>query len=161
MSAEVTLRPFAESDLEFLFRVYASTREEELGLTAWSDEQKEAFLRMQFHAQHTYYQQHFSDAQYDVILAGGEPIGRLYVDRRDDEIRVVDIALLTAHRGRGIGGRLMRQILDEAAAAGKPVRIHVEKNNPAMHLYHRLGFQEIGDTGVYLLMECPAKTGPN
>ena len=42
--------------------------------------------------------------------------------------------------------------MDEAAAAGKDVSIHVEKFNPAMRLYRRLGFATEEDKGVYDLM---------
>ena len=153
MTPPVTLRPTRADDTEFLYRVYASTREQELAVLDWSGEQKEAFLRMQFDAQHTFYHQHFPECAYQVIEAGDEPIGRLYLDRRDDEFRIIDIALLSEHRNAGIGGRLMRDILDEAAASGKPVRIHVERFNPALSLYQRLGFEQIEDQGVYLLLE--------
>jgi ribosomal protein S18 acetylase RimI-like enzyme len=153
MASEISLRPFTQDDLEFLFRVYASSREEELAVVPWSDEEKEAFLRQQFNAQHTYYQEHFADARYDVILKGDTPIGRLYVDRQPDEIRVIDIALLAEHRGGGIGSGFVREIMDEAGATGKAVRLHVEKNNPAKRLYFRLGFRDIEDVGVYDLME--------
>ena len=156
MVAEITLRPITEDDLEFLYEVYASTRQEELAVTGWSDDEKEKFLRMQFHAQHTHYQQHFGDADFDVILSGDTPIGRLYVYRQPDEIRITDIALLPEHRGHGIGSGLVREVLEEAAAAGKPVRLHVEKNNPAKRLYYRMSFRDVGDTGVYDLMEWTA-----
>lgn len=126
----------------------------------WSEEQKEAFLRFQFEAQHQYYQQQFPDARFDLILLAGEPAGRLYLHRRPDEIRLIDIALLPEHRGRGLGGALMRQILADGEEAGLPVRIHVERNNPALRLYHRLGFESIEDQEVYYLMEWrPAGAG--
>ena len=134
------------------------------GVHVWDADEKEHFLRWQFDAQHKYYQENYPRARFDVILAGERPVGRLYVDRREDEIRIVDIALLPEHRGAGIGGWLMGELLAEADAAGVPVRIHVERNNPAMRLYHRLGFTETGDTGVYWLMErtpCGQKTQPN
>jgi ribosomal protein S18 acetylase RimI-like enzyme len=153
LAPDLGFRPIAPADEEFLYRVYASTREEELAPVPWDDEQKEAFLRMQFAAQHSHYQEHYADARFEIVLAGEQPIGRLYVDRREDELRIIDIALLPEHRGRGIGGRLMRPLLEEAAAGGLPVRIHVERENPAMRLYERLGFRQTGDTGVYLLME--------
>jgi ribosomal protein S18 acetylase RimI-like enzyme len=153
MASEISFRPFTPDDMEFLYQVYASTRQEELSVTAWSDEEKEQFLRMQFHAQHTHYQEHFGGAKYLVVLSDDKPIGRLYVDRRPDEIRIIDIALLSEHCGGGIGGGIVRELLDEAAAAGKAVRLHVEKNNPAKRLYFRLGFRDIGDAGVYDLMQ--------
>ena len=149
----VTFRAITDDDHDFLYQVYASTREEELKLTPWNAEEKAHFLRMQFQAQHTHYQEHFSDASYDIILLEGKQIGRLYVDRGEDELRVIDIALLSEYRGEGLGGKIMRDILDEAQESGKAVRIHVEQNNPAMHLYQRLGFKKLKDVGVYYLME--------
>ena len=149
----IKLRPMTGGDLPFLRRVYASTREEELAMTPWDDAEKESFLKMQFEAQHSHYQQHFPHASYQIIEKENEPIGRLYLDRRPDELRIIDIALLSEQRGTGIGGALMRQVLDEAALLGKPVRIHVERHNPAMHLYERLGFRQVEDQGVYWLME--------
>lgn len=148
-----SLRPASDDDRDFLYRVYASTREDELAVVPWDDAEKAAFLEMQFRAQHTHYHTHFPDAAYDVILCDGEPVGRLYVDRRADEIRIIDIALLTEHRRKGIGGSLLRDLLAEATQAGLPLRIHVEHDNPAIGLYRRLGFTPIGDTGVYALME--------
>ena len=140
--------------MEFLLRLYATTRADEMAMvTDWTDEQKEAFVRMQFQAQHAWYQEHYGDAQFDLILIDGVPAGRLYVHRREKEIRLVDISLAPGLRGRGIGAALLRELMDEAEAAGKPLTIHVEKYNPAMRLYLRLGFKPIEDRGPYDLME--------
>lgn len=160
MDRTITLRPIRPDDEAFLYRVYASTREDELAVLDWDRAQKEEFLRMQFRAQHTFYLEQFTQAQFDLIVLDGEPVGRLYVDRRSDEIRIVDIALLTEHRRRGIGSRLLNDLLAEARAAGLPVRIHVEQNNPALGLYHRLGFRRIADKGVYFLMEWTPEAAP-
>ncbi len=149
----ISFRAIKDDDLEFLFEVYASTREEELKITPWTAEEKAGFLSMQFQAQHAHYQEHYGDASFDIILSEETPIGRLYLHRGKDEFRIVDIALLSEYRGQGIGGKIMRDILDEAQASGKAVRIHVEHNNPAMHLYERLGFTKVKDMGVYYLME--------
>ena len=154
--AAVTLRPATDSDLEFLFRLYASTREEELSVVAWTPEQKELFLRQQFEAQHRYWRENYRGATFDVVLVDGEPAGRLYVDRWARELRIVDIALLPAHRGGGIGTRLLERVIAEADAAGKAVSIHVEMYNPARRLYDRLGFVPVGEHGVYVRMERPA-----
>jgi ribosomal protein S18 acetylase RimI-like enzyme len=147
------LRPARAEDRDFLLRVYASTREEELRGVDWSDEEKAAFVAMQFEAQDSYYREHYDPATFDVIEADGEPAGRFYVARWEDEIRIVDIALLPEHRGRGIGTALLRALLDEAAEAGKRLSIHVELNNPARRLYERLGFAPVEERGVYVLME--------
>jgi len=147
------LRTAEPGDRDFLLQVYASTREEELRLVDWSDDQKAVFVRMQFEAQDAYYREHYHPATFDVIEVDGEPAGRLYVARWEDEIRIVDVALLPEFRGRGIGTRLLRGLLDEAARAGLRLSIHVEKHNPALRLYARLGFAAVADRGVYLLME--------
>jgi ribosomal protein S18 acetylase RimI-like enzyme len=147
------LRPVEPGDEEFLLRVYASTRADELALVPWTDAEKEAFLRMQFEAQRLHYTTYHPTAAHDVVLIDGEPAGRLYVDRGDDEIRVVDIALLPEYRGLGIGTDLLTPILAEADAAGKKVSIHVEHANRARRLYERLGFVEVADRGVYALLE--------
>jgi GNAT superfamily N-acetyltransferase len=148
-----TLRPAADDEAELVFAIYASTREEELAQVVWGQADKEAFLRMQFAAQDSYYRQTFPEASYDLIVAGSEILGRLYVNAGPEAVLVIDLALLPQHRGRGIGTMLLERVLSEAGAAGKPVRIHVERFNPARRLYERLGFRVIEDQGVYLLME--------
>jgi ribosomal protein S18 acetylase RimI-like enzyme len=153
MDLTVALRPAGPEDKAFLYRVYAGTREEELAAVDWSAAEKEQFLKMQFAAQHMYYHDQYPDANYDIVLRDGDAVGRLYVHRRPDEVRIVDIALLPESRNTGIGTSLLEDILREGAAAQKPVRIHVEKFNPALRLYERLGFSIAEDKGVYWLME--------
>ena len=150
------LRPAGEADLDFLYLLYASSRADEMAILDWSNQQKEAFLRMQFDAQHQYYHEQFSTAKFDIIELDNEAIGRLYVDRRVDEIRIIDIALLPEYRGKGIGGEFMKSLIEEAVSSKLSVTIHVEHNNPAMHLYQRLGFRHIRDEGVYYFMEWKA-----
>jgi ribosomal protein S18 acetylase RimI-like enzyme len=125
---------------------------EELAHVPWDEHTKRAFFKQQFEAQDAYYREHYTDTSYDVILAGGEPAGRLYVARWPDEMRIVDIALLPAFRGRGLGSELLRDLMAEADGAGKPLSIHVETNNPARPWYERLGFEQAGEFGVYVLM---------
>lgn len=158
----ISLRAADDTDEPFLAAVYASTRTEELALVDWTEEQKSGFLRMQFDAQHRYYHEHYRDTSWDVILLGDVPVGRLYVARWPDELRIVDIALLPEHRGSGLGSRLVEGVIREAEQAGKPVRIHVEQYNPAMRLYERLGFRPVGRHGVYVLMQrdCVERNAP-
>ncbi len=148
-------RPIEASDENLLSAIYASTRSEEMALvTHWTEEQKQSFLQQQFQAQHTYYRQMYAQALFLIILKDEQPAGRLYLDHRSQEIRIVDIALLPDFRNRRLGETILRGILEEAAAASKAVTIHVERMNPALHLYERLGFRVINaDNPVYLLME--------
>jgi len=150
---DITLRRVEPSDESFLYRVYASTREDELAIVDWTEEQKQAFVQMQFSAQHRYYQEQYSSAAFQVVLVAGQPVGRLYVDRRPEAIHIIDVALLPEYRNRGIGTTLLEQVLDEGRKAGKKVSIHVEQFNPALKLYGRLGFTIISHYGIYYLME--------
>ena len=153
------LRSIRPEDHDFLFRVYVGTRLDELALTDWDEAQKQAFLTQQFEAQHHHYQTHYQGAQFDLILLDDQPIGRLYVARWREEIRIMDIALLPDYRNRGIGSGLLRDLLEEAAVTGKRLTIHVERYNPALRLYRRMGFEPVGETGVYLLLA--AESAPN
>jgi ribosomal protein S18 acetylase RimI-like enzyme len=153
LPAGVSLRSMTDADLPFLERVYGSTREAELAQTDWSDVQKAQFIAFQFHAQHQHYTTHYHGAQFFVIERDGIPVGRLYLHWREDELRIVDIALLPDARGAGIGGSLLGALMAQAAAQGKGVSIHVEQMNPAMRLYERLGFRRIGEHGIYHLMQ--------
>jgi ribosomal protein S18 acetylase RimI-like enzyme len=150
---EIRLRSIAATDDAFLCALYASTRTEELAPVPWTEEQKRAFLEMQFRAQTIHYRTHYSSAQFLIIEKGDQPIGRITIDRRPGDIRIVDIALIPEYRGRGIGTTFLRELLHEAEASSKSVSIHVEQFNPAMRLYDRLGFRRIDSHGVYHLME--------
>jgi GNAT superfamily N-acetyltransferase len=152
MTGELTLRPATADDEKFQCALYASTREEELKLTDWTEAQKDEFVRMQFAAQWSHYRTHYADAAWDIILNGDSRAGRLIVSRGAQEIRIVDISLLPEHRGLSIGTRLISRLLDEARDTNRRVGIHVEKFNPALRLYERLGFVTVEDLGVYLLM---------
>jgi ribosomal protein S18 acetylase RimI-like enzyme len=150
---DIGLRAIRPEDEEFLCRVYGSTRADELAHLAWTDGEKATFLRSQFAAQHRYYQENYTSTRFDVVLVDGQPAGRLYVARWPEELRVVDIALLPEYRRRGIGTVLLRSLLEEAAACELPLRIHVERFNPALGLYDKLGFRLVEDRGVYLFLE--------
>jgi len=153
MGESLSLRPVAPEDTSFLARVYASSRAEELAITDWSEQQKTDFCRRQFDAQSAYYAANYPEASFQIIERDGWPIGRLYVARWEKEIRIVDITLLPEFRGSGIGTQLLRDLQEEARSAGKSLTIHVERFNHALGLYQRLGFREMEDKGVYLLME--------
>lgn len=150
----VTLRPAADGDRPFMLRVYSSIRESELEGSGLPREQWAPFIEQQFQAQSHAYAS-YRDTSFEVVLVDGEPAGRLIIARWPEELRVVDIALLPEFRGRGIGGTLMREVIEEADKRGVKASIHVERFNPAQHLYTRLGFRMVSETGVYLLLERP------
>jgi ribosomal protein S18 acetylase RimI-like enzyme len=144
----IKLRAEEPADAPFLLEVYASTRQEELEATGWPAAMREQFVRMQGNAQQQGYRASYPRAEFAIILRGEEPVGRMVVNRAEDEILLVDIALLPTHCGRGIGTALLRKLLDEAAATAKPVRLSVIRGQRASRLYQRLGFEKTGETEI-------------
>ena len=153
-TANVVLRETKPEDEPFLFEVYASTRIEELEGFGWDDNQKQAFIRMQFLARERCYPR----VDDRIILLNGHAVGRMMVDRTESAILLRDIALLREYRNAGIGSRLIQDLMKEATHAGKPVELHVLASSPAVRLYERLGFCRSGDEAAYLEMKWePAK----
>jgi GNAT superfamily N-acetyltransferase len=159
----VELRPVTKDDDQFLFSVYASTRHDELSQVDWDQKQKDLFLRWQFDLQRDEYTTRFPDAAYHVILVDQQPAGRIWVGSDDEQIRLLDIALLPQFQNRGVGTALLRRLMDQAADAGRVLRHMVfVLNNDAERFYERLGFKRIEDFGAYKHMEWrPATTETN
>lgn len=122
-------------------------------LLDWDKQTKETFLHLQFEAQHRYYSENYPGAEFQVILLDAKPVGRLYIHRRESEIRIMDITVLPEHRNKGIGSFLLNQVLTQAANRQMSVTIHVEQFNPARHFYERLGFWLVEERSVYLFMK--------
>jgi ribosomal protein S18 acetylase RimI-like enzyme len=151
----LNLRPETEHDAEISYRVFASTRLEEMALTGWPEPEIERFLRSQFDMQTRHYRQHYPGAEFTLICQDELPVGRLYLHRSPEEWRLMDIALLTEYRRQGIGRQLLQTLLAEADQKKMPVTLHVEMNNPILPYYQRLGFQEVELRGIYWYMQRP------
>jgi GNAT superfamily N-acetyltransferase len=151
---DVSYRPMAEADLPFIAALYASTRAEEVAATQWPEEMQHAFLDQQHQAQHHHYQAHYPEAEWLIVEAAGEPVGRLYLDARDDDVHLIDISLIAARRGAGIGTAIVEDLIDQARGLGRTITLYVEPPNPARRLYERLGFapDPERETAVYEMM---------
>lgn len=154
---QITLRAVTAADEAFLLSVYASTRAGEMKLVPWTAEQKEAFVKMQYAAQKQHYQAMHPAASHDIICVGETQVGRVYVDRKVEELHILDITVLPEFRGRGTGQTVLRRLMDEAGADGKAVTIYVESFNPSLRLFERLGFQKEREEGFQLLLKRPAQ----
>ncbi len=148
----IRLRPITDDDQEFLFQLYASTRDAEKKLVGWPDEQWQSFMQMQFNLQHTQYMANYLNATFQIALLDGIPVGRLYVDRKPNEYRLIDIAVLPAFQRQDIAGTLLGDLLKESDERSIPIGLHVDKSNPALAYYLELGFVVQEDKGVYLFM---------
>ncbi len=151
---KLSLRAVSIEDDAFLLALYASTRADELGQVVWAEGQQEAFLRWQFDMQRREYDARFPDARHQLILIDDQPAGRIWVGEDNEQIRLLDISLLPQFQKRGAGTLLLKELMQEAARAGKLLRHMVfVLNNDAHRFYERLGFVVIEDVGAYKHME--------
>lgn len=149
----IRLRLCHARDLPFLRRLYGHTRAEELGHTGWPQHLKRAFCQQQFDAQHTDYIRRFPEGDFLLVLHGRDSIGRLYADVGTAEVAIIDIALLPAWRGRGIGGSLLQSLQVYAASRNAAVSLKVLADNlPAQALYKSRGFAVTGRDELRLHM---------
>ena len=153
LDSSISLRPATTEDVEFLLAVFKSSRGDDLRELGWEEDRIDEFLDMQFEAQQRIDQNEYQQADNQIVLREEKPAGRLTVERRDHEIRCVEVALLRAHRDTGIGTLLIRQLQDEARLANKPLRLGVIRFSRAVSLFERLGFVRTSETGTHFQME--------
>jgi len=149
----IALRPATTEDGEFLLAVFKSSRGDDLRELGWDEDRIGEFLGMQFQAQQRLYQNDYQRADDQIVLCEQQPAGRLTVERRDHEIRCVEVALVPAHQNTGIGTFLVRQLQDEAKLANKPLRLGVIRFSRAVSLFERLGFARTSETGTHFQLE--------
>src|SRR5438309_6598697 len=109
MDNSISLRPATAEDKEFLLAVFKSSRGDDLRELGWDEDRIGEFLDMQFEAQQRLDQREYQQTDDQIILFEEKPAGRLTVERRNHEIRCVDVALLPARRNTRIGTFLIRQ----------------------------------------------------
>ncbi|MCC6536128.1 MAG: GNAT family N-acetyltransferase [Bryobacterales bacterium] len=155
------LRPETADDEAFLLHLYGTTRAWELAQVPWDEAQKAAFVQSQFELQRTHYRRYYAGASFDIVVAGGERAGRLYVLRQPHDIRIIDLAVLPEWRGQGLGSALLSALAGEGRQSRRPVSLHVETHNPARRLYERHGFVLQDEKGPYVLLVRPWEAGEN
>ncbi|HQU84923.1 MAG TPA: GNAT family N-acetyltransferase [Pyrinomonadaceae bacterium] len=151
---KIGLIPVNDSDSELIEKIYYFTRNDEFAMLGWNEDQLKPFLKMQCDFQNKSYRMHFPDAEFSMILFDDKKVGRMIVDRTENEVRLVDIAILPEFRGNGIGSSLIERLYSESKEKKLPLSLQVEKNNiSAYRLYQKLGFENVGESDLYISME--------
>jgi len=149
----ITFRPVTDADKDFLLELYQSSRGDDLRELGWDEDRISEFLSLQHEAQQVFYQTDYQQALDEIVLIEGRTAGRLIVERREHEIRCLEIALLPAHRGAGVGTLLIQRLQEEARPDNKPLRLQIIRFNRAVTLLERLGFVRTSETGTHFQME--------
>ncbi|MGE5703062.1 MAG: GNAT family N-acetyltransferase [Clostridia bacterium] len=144
--------PACPDDEGFLYELFAATRRGEIASWGFNQQEGELLLQMQFKGQSQSYAMNYPDAKRHLLVVENEKIGSIVVLTTDQEIRLVDLALLPHYGNRGIGTQLLLELQQEATSQQKSVSLSVLNTNPAKRLYQRLGFLEVGNDGVYCQM---------
>lgn len=152
-SRSIITRPATSDDERFLLQVYKSSRGDDLRGLDWDEDRISEFLEMQYEAQKRFFEGDYQNANDEVVLVDSKPAGRLIVERRDHEIRLIDLGLLPAYRNHGLGTAIIRDLQEEATAATKSLRLQVIRFSRAVNLFERLGFLRTSETGTHFQME--------
>lgn len=148
MITRYSLRPATESDLEPMMRIgHEGLRPHVEPLQGWNEAEHEAGFR-----------EHFVPEQISIVELDGEAVGYFKMLEMGDHCFLEGIYLGARVRGRGLGTRILQDLVGRCVRMGKPLRLQVIRTNPAWRLYRRLGFSVLRETDTYLFMElvCPA-----
>ncbi len=152
------LREECDDDVPFLRALYATTRTAEMAASGWTDSESQAFLAQQFGAQRSHYRTRIAGCRFAVIERNGMPVGRLYLQPRDTHVHIVDITVSPDMRGKGLGTAILQAVIDRTEIEALGVGLVVDRANPALALYLKLGFRSSGGTGVRLELEYPSRS---
>ena len=150
----ITKRAVTPDDERFLMDLYATSRDSEMRLAPWSDEQKRAFLDQQGALQRKHYSEYFPQAAHEIVLVDDAPVGRTYIDRTGNEIHFMDICLVPEYRNRGIGQHLIDTLIAESEEHGMRLWCVVSRVNlGSLKFFQRNGFVVSGEHGPNLELE--------
>jgi GNAT superfamily N-acetyltransferase len=143
---DITLRPATAADLPFARGLYLDGMREvsQRAGFAWDEARQTVNFSGRFLAD-----------EVSIISLDGRDIGWVQIAESESEIFLKQFFIHSAHQRRGIGTRLLQDLLKRAALAGKPVTLGVVKGNPARSLYERHGFQITSedDYKVYMVIK--------
>jgi len=158
MSAVLKFRPANSDDEPFLKSLRAQFDSERLYVRYWgpgNEQLKKNLLDLQYNAHNRHYQnvKNKWETKDNIIELDGSPIGRFIVCGDGDEIRLADILIQSQYRGMGIGQAVLDTTKAECAQSKRPLRLHVDIQNPAIQFYLSQGFRAVKQTQTHCLME--------
>jgi ribosomal protein S18 acetylase RimI-like enzyme len=149
--SDVVRRPVTHTDTGFLRALFAESRED---LIILPPDVRDGLVDMQFRAQRRHYDEVFPRAQHDILVAHGVDVGRLIVETSTAGVRIVDVSVQRAYRGRGVASAALTELLAQADRERRPARLSVwADNTDARRLYERLGFAVTAAAAGYLEMD--------
>jgi N-acetylglutamate synthase-like GNAT family acetyltransferase len=127
---KITFRKATQEDIDFLFDLRIQTMTEHYESSHLATDKESTLKRIQYK---------FDKAQ--IILLDNQPVGLLKINRTESLIEILQIQINPKLQGKGIGRRILTDILREASSLQKSTRLSVLKTNRAKNLYAGLGFK--------------------
>lgn len=142
----VTRRPVTEHDQDFVYALREAGYRElvEVLFGPWIEEQQREIQAKDM-----------AETPHEIVEEDGVRVGCIAVSAHADHDFVEDILIAPAHRNRGLGTLLMREVMAAARVRGVPLRLSVLDGNPVRALYERLGFRVIAVLPPRTRMEWP------
>lgn len=150
---EIILRPRRDDEEDFWREVFYDVTRSYFQLLNLPENDLNNLLEFQFQAQSIDYKHNYPQAANDIILYKNERAGRVILTTERNDLLLVDIAILSEFRNRGIGTKILEWLFEQSRETKMPVSFCVEKMNPAFRLYDRLGFKIVADLTSHFQME--------
>ncbi len=142
MNPDLHYKQADENDIDFLLNLRMKTMNPHYETSGLSTDRETTLQRVLYQ---------FEKA--NIILLDNQPIGLLKVNRTFTNIEVLQLQIDPSQQGKGLGKRILSDILEEASLAGKTVSLSVLKTNKAQHLYQSLGFRIVDEDQYSYFME--------
>lgn len=139
---EIATRQASETDYEWLYELkVASMRDYIEELYGWDDV-----------AQRAFFDEGFRPCDIEVIIFEGSNAGMFELSQDDEGFFLRRIEVHPRFQGRGVGSRIIEEVIRRATEMNEPVRLQVFKGNPARNLYQRFGFEVVTETATHYQM---------
>ena len=153
INERITLRRVAPEEAAFWKEVFFDAVRAHFSVLNLAPFQLDALLEMQYAAQRADYEKNYPQADNDVILYDGAPVGRVILSTERGDLHLIDIAVLSRCRNLGVGTEILKWLFRQSRQTKMPVKFTVERNNRAFRLYERLGFKVVDETPSHFRME--------
>lgn len=140
-----------ENHQSFIKDLYFIQKTEELQAGLWPQTMLNPILEMQFRAQEKSYKQRFPEAENWIITADDKAVGWILLDKTIT-YHIISIIVHPNHRQKRIGQKAIRLISGLAQNDNKDVTLIVNKDNPAISLYHKMGLSEVKADEMHVTM---------
>jgi ribosomal protein S18 acetylase RimI-like enzyme len=151
----VSLREAGPADAGFLQELDADVRAPLFGHL--SPPMRAGLLEQQYSALRHGRAQRHPEALEQVVLLGGRPVGAVVTELAPGVLELIDIALLSGERGRGVGTTVLEHLIRHASERRRAIRASVYRTNPRAHaLYQRLGFRDLKGDELLIRIERPS-----